>query len=559
MTNVVEALGPSEQQMASAIARLTDSGVSIIQVKTRETSRTLVTLRKSILADKRNSYFEFDITNGIRLNFTLENYTDHTLKGDDKGNNVFDALRQPQLQLRDQTSQLNKADPKLCHFIFNVPPSLINGNLAILELLNWYFAVLSGTRAIVIFVTPDESINLPPGVLHTVQAPTPTVEELESWMRSTLGAVADSYQDGIDISDDEYFNLACLGLGMTKEEFDNCVCLAIVDTGNQGVKCLTSEYIYDGIAQGKTEVVKQSDLLELFHPEDMANVGGMIGLKQWVEARRNAFSEEAREFGIESPKGVALVGVPGTGKSLAAKAISSTLNVPLLRLDFGKVFSKYIGESESRMRAALNMVSSMGQLVLMVDEIDKGLGGIGGGGSDSGTSSRVLGAFLTWMQENDSGAFVVVTANRIDGLPPELFRKGRMDQIFSVGLPNDTERREVLEVHLRRRGRSIEDFEEGDINDFVEKSKDFVPAEIEAAVKDGLILAFNDEEATTLEMRHIIAALEATVPMSTSHADQIKRIVEWSDSNAISVSAPMITANSKAPARRSGRRIVGRQ
>lgn len=300
----------------------------------------------------------------------------------------------------------------------------------------------------------------------------------------------------------------------------------------------------EGIAQGKTEVVKNSDILELFPTENMGNVGGLENLKEWVAMRRDCYSEEAKEFGIEPPKGIVLVGPPGTGKSLVAKAVASELGVPLVRLDFGRVFSSFVGSSEQRMRQALRMVESMAPIVLFCDEIDKGLGGIGGSG-DSGTSSRVLGSFLTWLQECKKPVFVMVTANNVTGLPPEMLRRGRFDAIFSTNMPTPTERREVLRIHLARRGRDIKDFSRTDVDAIVQASDGYLPAEIESAVKDGLVSAFSRGEEFTLD--DVSKALSSMVPLSRAFAAQIQAMSEWAANNATPAGKPEVRKDDHAP------------
>lgn len=554
-------IGESERQLQYELARLVDAGISIIQVKTREPGRTLASLRKTILLDPGNAYIEYDIVHGTRRDFTLDNYANHAIRGTEPMDYV-PAMKAPLQTLHDGSANTGD-NPPLVHYVFNVPMAFTNNNPVILELLTLYFSLLPATRIVIILVTPNEPVNLPAGMVHVLNAPTPTLSELTATLRDMVEASSANYEGGADISEEEYTSLARLGLGLTKDEFDNCVCLTLIDNPARTTEVLTAEPFYEGISKGKTEVVKQSDILELYPIEDISHVAGMKGFKAWLEDRIEVFSEDAIEFGIQPPKAVALVGVPGTGKSLLAKAAASVLGVPLLRLDFGKVFSKWVGDSESRMRAALDMVSSMGQLVLMVDEIDKGLGGIGGGGQDGGTSARVLGTFLTWMNDNNSGVLCIVTANRIDGLPPELFRKGRMDQTFWVGLPNPEERREVLAVHLEKRGRNIEDFEEREISQFVQASEGFVPAEIEQAVKDGLILAFKDKGSDDLSLRHVQTALQQQVPMSRSNAEQIDAIIEWGRANAISVSEEPVAPNAAQVAHnarrmpRTSRRVLG--
>lgn len=226
--------------------------------------------------------------------------------------------------------------------------------------------------------------------------------------------------------------------------------------------------------------------------------------------------------------------VHNTGKSLAAKAVASEFGVPLIRLDFGRVFNSLVGSSEERMRRALRMVESMAPVVLLCDEIDKGLGGINGGGGDAGTSSRVLGSFLTWLQENKTPVFTMVTANNITGLPPELLRRGRLDGIFSTGLPNDGEKLEVLNIHLAKRGYNPKDFPLVKRKKLVKFAKGYVPAEIEAAVKDGLVDAFAAGEKFTID--HIGTALSRMIPLSHSYAVEIQKMTLWMKQNTISAS-----------------------
>lgn len=529
--NDLENLGAetSEEALIFSLRRLIDAGISVIQIRTRETARVLEHLRKHITTEEGSTYREFDIVHGNRTAFSATNYYNHALAGDSNGDKLPMAIQHPL-----ECLEASKNGNVLLHCVYNVPIQAINGNIKVLELLELYCTLLPGTNCVVILVTGSEdTVNVPPGTLHILKAPTPTAEELEKELRAALDKCKEDYEDGIDISDSEFAQLARLGLGMTLDEFRACVYLSIVDTRPKDHASISLEPIYRGISKGKTEVVKQSDILELQYPESMDNVAGLSGIKDWIAERKDAFTDEAREFGIQPPKAVALVGVPGTGKSLIAKAIASTLQVPLLRLDFGRVFSKFIGDSESRVRSALDMVSSMGQVVLFVDEIDKGLGGIGQGGGDSGVSSRVLGSFLTWMQDNQSGALCVVTANKIDGLPPELFRKGRMDQVFSVGVPNRQERREALAVHLRLRDRDIADMDKRMIEQYLDASDRFVPAEVEQTVKDALVLAYHDKEAEDLEGHHLVTAAKRIVPMAVSHAEQINAIEEWAKNNAV--------------------------
>lgn len=247
--------------------------------------------------------------------------------------------------------------------------------------------------------------------------------------------------------------------------------------------------------------------------------------------------------------------VHNTGKSLIAKAISSELGVPLVRLDFGRVFNSLVGASEQRMRTALKMVESMSPCVLFCDEIDKGLGGIGGSG-DSGTSNRVLGSFLTWLQDCSHPVFVMVTANNVTGLPPEMLRRGRFDAIFSTSMPNAKDRKEVLRIHLGLRNRNLEDFDKASVSEVITLSEGYVPAEIESAVKDALVDAFNEKEE--MEMRHVVKALKDMVPLSKAFARQIQEMNEWAKANATPAGRDISAVNTVASARRVSTRQRGK-
>lgn len=544
----------SEQQLMSDVFKLSDAGAAVIQIRTREPHRAALMLRKNLIASEETEYREWDIVNGFR-SFTMENFTENRLKGG--GENWQAAITDPLNKLRDPASPINANRDKVHYFVYvNAHPGL-RGNPFVTELVQQYAAILPSTNVCIIFITPELALeDIPSGTVLVADVKTPSLAELEDVLGTLIEKSVEDFPDGSELDDDAIRQVAQLGLGLTLFEFETYAALAIVDAGIKREAKITKEMMMDGIAVGKTEVVKQSEVLELYHAVDMSEVGGMQRLKDWVESRRATFTEEAREFGIEPPKGVGVVGVPGTGKSLIAKAISSTLGIPLVRFDVARVFSKYVGDSETRVRNALNMVEAMAPCVLFVDEIDKAFGGAGGGG-DSGTSSRVLGTFLTWLNDCKAPVFTMVTANKVDGLPPELFRKGRFDQMFSVGMPLADERIEVLDIHLRKRGHEIE-FDKKELSRFEHTSDGYVPAEIEAAVKDALILAFNAGE--DLSMDHIITALKGMVPMSRSNAEQIGAMLAWATTNAIPVnydpteSAPRgevePSGDAPAPARR---------
>jgi AAA+ superfamily predicted ATPase len=278
------------------------------------------------------------------------------------------------------------------------------------------------------------------------------------------------------------------------------------------------------VAQEKERIIKQSEVLE-YYPTDarMTDVGGLDQLKEWLDRRGRAFGAGARDFGLDAPKGVLLLGVQGCGKSLLAKTIAATWQFPLLRLDMGKVFGGIVGQSEGNIRTALQVAQALAPCVLWIDEIEKGLAGMGSSDqTDGGTTARVVGTLLTWMQEKKDPVFVVATANRIDMLPPELLRKGRFDEIFFVDLPTRAIREEILSIHLKKKRRDPKDFA---LADLAARSVGFSGAELEEAVREGLYDAF--AEGCGLNSDHIARALDKTFPLSRTMRDQIDSLRQW--------------------------------
>jgi SpoVK/Ycf46/Vps4 family AAA+-type ATPase len=260
----------------------------------------------------------------------------------------------------------------------------------------------------------------------------------------------------------------------------------------------------------------------------MADVGGLDELKLWLDRRGQAFSTGARRFGLDAPKGVLLLGIQGCGKSLTAKAIAATWQFPLLRFDMGKVFGGIVGQSEGNIRTALQVAQALAPCVLWIDEIEKGMAGMGSSGqTDGGTTARVVGTLLTWMQEKREPVFVVATANRIDMLPPELLRKGRFDEIFFVDLPTREIRKEILGIHLRKKDRNPDDF---DLDALATASVGFSGAELEEAVREGLYEAFAHARGLTTE--DIASALVKTFPLSQTMREEIDDLRKWAQVRA---------------------------
>ena len=307
-------------------------------------------------------------------------------------------------------------------------------------------------------------------------------------------------------------------------------------------KCLArsgkiDETSIDAAIEEKRQTIRETGILE-FIPAvaDLSSVGGLENLKTWVKVRSNSFSDKAREYGLPSPKGLLLAGIQGTGKSLSAKTIAAEWKLPLLRLDVGRLFGGIVGESESRVRQVIKLAEAIAPCVLWIDECDKAFGNISSGSDgDSGTSRRVFGSLITWMQEKTSPVFVVLTANNVEVLPAEFLRKGRLDEIFFLHLPNQSERKQIFQVHLKKLRGDIET-RKFDIQQFAIDTKDFSGAEIEQVIYDAMQIGFScDREFMDDD---IFAAIHDCVPLAKIAQPQIEALKNWaSRSGAKSASA----------------------
>ncbi|MGN0193779.1 MAG: AAA family ATPase, partial [Pseudoramibacter sp.] len=296
----------------------------------------------------------------------------------------------------------------------------------------------SEARKNVVFISPQLVI---PGDMEkeitVFDFPLPDVAEIEDMMDRI---VAENALDPNCITPEEKEKLAKSALGLTLQEAENAFSRAIV--ANHGLNINALPIIFDE----KNQVIKKTGILEFVKSDlTLGDIGGLDNLKSWLLKRKNSWLDSAKKYNIPAPKGVLITGIPGCGKSLTAKAMSTIWNLPLLKLDVGKIFSGIVGSSEENMRRAIETAEAVAPSILWVDEIEKGLAGVNATG-DSGTSTRVFGTFLTWMQEKTAPVFVVATANQISHLPTELLRKGRFDEIFFVDLPTAAERKKIFEV-----------------------------------------------------------------------------------------------------------------
>jgi ATP-dependent 26S proteasome regulatory subunit len=307
------------------------------------------------------------------------------------------------------------------------------------------------------------------------------------------------------------------------------------------------------IVKEKAAIVKKSGLLEVIETsETMEDIGGLEVMKEWLTARSECFSDKARRFGVEPPKGMLLIGVPGSGKSLAIKAVASIWNRPCLRLDMGRIFGSLVGESENNMQSVLDIAAASSPCVLWMDEIEKGLSGNQSGHESHETTRRVFQLLLTWMQEKKSDVFVAATANSVSSLPPELLRAGRIDVKFWVDLPDAVQRQDILKIHLRKRGRDIANYQD-DIVRLVDACDKFTGAEIESWVKEALVRAYH-EKHEELMTEDLLATVGDIIPISRLAAEEIDRSRAWARDHGVK-SASVAHASTAEPVKRV-RRVV---
>lgn len=347
-----------------------------------------------------------------------------------------------------------------------------------------------------------------------VEFPPPGMKELDDIL-SRLTAVPGIK---LNLTSQGREKLLLAALGLSTNHARRIFSKALVSKGG------LDERDIDLVNQEKKQIIRESGALEFFSPsESIGDVGGLDVLKEWLRTRERAFSREARDYGLPAPKGIALIGIPGTGKSLTAKMIAGLWHLPLIRLDLGALFGSLVGQSEENTRRALTLAETVAPCLLWIDEIEKGLS-LGGG--DGGTSMRVMAGILSWMQEKTRPVFVVATANNISLLPPELLRRGRVDEIFFLDLPNVAERREIFEVHIRKRRRPPQAY---DLERLAHASAGYVGAEIEQAVIDAMYEAFSDREnpGRDFSTQDVLTSLSKQVPISHSQRETIEGLRKW--------------------------------
>lgn len=516
-------------------AVLSQAGVGVFVVRTREphrVRRALMGYAFAIAQSRKNGAEEesrpFDFGSWDRVfGWRIFTPTDDNPKGDSTVN-ALDALGNVAAVNADEANAFKEG----VYVMESVHPDFQDPQF--LQLIKIYAHEVTGDRDVTIVLTVPEGTPLPLEIQDDVKIlnfTVPSQSELEDRTKAIVtqrrSSAAKQFANFKDSMIQEW---AQAGRGLSLLDFEHAL-----DRGMLECVLGKEKPAFKGVTRtilgSKTDVVKRSEVLELIQPCKITDIGGYGVLKEHVADYGVALDKGARDYGIDPPKGLLLVGVQGTGKSLAAKSVGSVLNLNTVRFDIGRCFGQYVGQSEARAEAALEQAIAMAPVVVWIDEIDKG--GFGTSG-DSNTSDRVLAKLLTKMQESgDKGIVWILSANRVVNLPPELIRMGRIDDIFFLGLPTIEERREVFNIHLRKRGHAPEGVK--NLESAVIASEGYTPAEIESIVNKSLLDAYKqDKKTTTGEL--LCARLAISTPMSKKHKKDVDAIIEWGANNAINAS-----------------------
>jgi len=382
----------------------------------------------------------------------------------------------------------------------------------------------SAHRSIVISAA---SLELPPELKcesTAFQLGLPGAEELLAVVNQVLVEASREVRTSVSLDANDISQLARNLLGLTQDEAAHTLRKCLLAHGK------ADDGLLSNVLDAKNAILRSDGLLETVRRDSsFTNVAGLKHLREWVDKRRSALTTEGRQFGLVPPKGVLITGVQGCGKSLAARSIAGEWGVELARLDAGRLYDKYVGESEKRLRQTLDLAQKLAPVVLWIDEIEKAFASAGTSGeADAGLSQRLLATLLTWMQEREPGVFLAATSNNISALPPEMLRKGRFDEIFFVDLPTADVRATLFVLYLKKNSRNPASFV---LPKLAAASEGFSGAEIEQAVAAGLYTAFDQKQQLSTEI--LVAEIKATEPLSATRAEDIQAIRDWAKSRAV--------------------------
>jgi len=393
----------------------------------------------------------------------------------------------------------------------------------------------SANRRTIVITAPEISV---PAELTTLveyfDLPLPDHDRLHDVVRETFTRLSKTYTLKLELDAAGVDAMSANLRGLTEEEAERAISQAIVMR-----YALCQESVTD-VLEAKKQLLRHSGMLEFIEASDnMASVGGLENLKHWLAQRRGAWEDSAREFGLEPPRGMIILGVQGCGKSLCARAVAGEWKLPLVKFDTSAVYDKYIGETEKRIRKVFQVAEGLAPCVLWIDELEKVFAGSGpdSASADAGVSSRLLASFLSWMQDRKAAVFVAATCNNVTVLPPELIRKGRFDELFFVDLPNQAERKQIFSIQLAKRKRNPAEF---DLDKAAAAAKGYSGAEIDAAVQGALYAAYSEKKP--LGTQSLTDALAQTVPLSTTRAEEIAALRDWAGTRAVPASAREVDA-----------------
>jgi SpoVK/Ycf46/Vps4 family AAA+-type ATPase len=390
-------------------------------------------------------------------------------------------------------------------------------------------------RRTVVITAPEIAV---PAELSTLveyfDLPLPDRERLHELIHDTFTRLSKTYTLKLQLDSAGVDAMSTNLRGLTEEEAERAISQALV---TRYALCLES---VTDVLDAKKQLLRHSGMLEFIEASDnMATLGGLENLKHWLGQRRGAWEDSAREFGLEPPRGMIILGVQGCGKSLCARAVAGEWKLPLVKFDTSAVYDKYIGETEKRIRKVFQVAEGLAPCVLWIDELEKAFAGSGpdSASADAGVSSRLLASFLSWMQDRKAAVFVAATCNNVTVLPPELIRKGRFDELFFVDLPNQAERKQIFAIQLAKRKRNPADF---DLEQTAAAANGYSGAEIDAALQGALYAAYSEKK--TLSTQSLLDALAQTVPLSTTRAEEIAALRAWARTRAVPASARAIVA-----------------
>lgn len=531
------------------IRRYTASGTGVIAVRTRDPVSTVSKVTNFCSASSRpirlwdcaRGWIEGDDpvqgqSAGDLPSVDLRNVLNSILSPDTQNGkmppNAFFALMNPHLFIKKQ-----EPNPVLVQLLSNLAHQLTENFRRLILTVPTHFSF------------PAELAELIP----IIDDLPPTVDELADSVDITLSDFREKAPKIITrLGPGEAMQIAQSGVGMIQLEFESALA-RVASAATEYQKPTTCESIRRAVLREKADMVKRNRSLEVLSPVSPEQVGGLHNLKEWIATRASAMDPESWEEGVDKPKGCALVGVPGGGKSLCAKMVGSVLGVATIRFDIASVFAGLVGASEENMREALFMLQSLAPCVVLIDEIDKAVSVSSGG--DGGTSQKVLGTLLTFMQETTAPIFWMLTMNRTDNIPAELLRAGRLDQVFGVGVPNADERMEILRYHLSARKVNPDSIDNLDV--IINATDRFVGAEIEAIASEARLLAYNDDVRVSLE--HLMTAHSRIRPLSRKMSEQFAAMENWCKENATPASRDSTVATipqEMKPSTRARRRVI---